>query len=56
MSTALEIGIFGFFPGLTDPGQIQNAAMVCLFSAAIPSILTFIAGFGRNLLQREQSQ
>lgn len=54
MSIALEIGIFGFFPGLTDPESIQNTAMICMFGSAILYVVSFIAGFGHELLRIEQ--
>jgi hypothetical protein len=55
MSIALEIGIFGQFPGLSEPEAIQNMAMICLFSSAILYVVSFIAGFGHELQRMERS-
>ena len=49
----LEIGIFGFFPGLTDPQAIQDTSMIFLFSSVILYIVSFIAGFGHELRRME---
>ena len=51
----LEIGIFGLFPGLTEPESIQSLAMFCLFSATILYIVTSIAGFGHELRRMERN-
>jgi len=56
MFITLEIGIFGLFPGLTDPERIQNISMIFLFSAAILYIVSFIAGFGHELLRTERNR
>lgn len=53
MLFVLEIAIFGVIPGMTDPAQIQNTSMVLFFSAIILNIVTFIAGFGHELLRME---
>jgi len=53
MLIALEIGIFGLFPGLTGSGVIQNMAMICMFSSAILYVVSFIAGFGHELRRME---
>ncbi len=50
----LEIAIFGFVPGLTDPEQIQNTALLLILSSAILYVITFIAGFGHELRRMEQ--
>ena len=54
MSVALEIGIFGLFPGLTDPESIQNTAMIFMFGSAFLYVMTFVAGFGHELLRMER--
>ncbi|MFN2152175.1 MAG: hypothetical protein ACK2T5_11300 [Anaerolineales bacterium] len=51
----LEIGIFGYFPGLTNPKTIQDTSMVFLFSAVILYMVTFIAGFGHELRRMERN-
>ncbi len=45
----VEMAVFGFFPGLTDPVSIENTAMLFMFSAAILCVVSFIAGFGHEL-------
>ena len=54
MLIALEIAIFGFFPGLTDPGTIQDTAMLFVLASAILNVISFIAGFGHELRKMEQ--
>jgi hypothetical protein len=49
MLIGLEIAIFGFFPGFTDPEGIQNMAMLFVLVAAILYVVSFIAGFGHEL-------
>jgi hypothetical protein len=51
----LEMAIFGYFPGLTDPEAIQNTAMLFVLSSAILYVITFIAGFGHELRKMEQN-
>jgi hypothetical protein len=55
ISVTLEIGIFGYFPGLTNPKTIQDTSMVFLFSAVILYMVTFIAGFGHELRRMERN-
>ena len=55
MSIALEIGIFGLLPGLTEPESIQNAAMIFMFSSAILYVASFIAGFGHELQRMDHT-
>jgi hypothetical protein len=45
----LEIAIFGYFPGLTNPETIQNTAMIFVLASALLNIISFIAGFGHDL-------
>ncbi len=52
----LEIAIFGFFPGTTDPQALQNTAMIFVLASALLNIVSFIAGFGHDLLRMEQFQ
>jgi hypothetical protein len=49
MLIGLEMAIFGFFPGITEPASIQDTAMLFVLSAAILYIISFIAGFGHEL-------
>jgi len=55
MTTGLEMAIFGYFPGLTDPVRIQDTAMLFVMAAAILYVLTFIAGFGHELRRKERN-
>jgi len=55
MFITLEIGIFGLFPGLTDSQAIQDTSMIFLFGATILYIVSFIAGFGHELLRMERN-
>ncbi len=50
----LEMAIFGFFPGLTDPETIQNTALIFVLSSAILYVISFIAGFGHELRRMER--
>ena len=51
----LEIAIFGFFPGMTNPENIQNAALILVLISAILNIISFIAGFGHELRRMNQN-
>ena len=51
----LEIAIFGFFPGMTDPETIQNTALIFVLISAFLNIISFIAGFGHELRIMNQS-
>jgi hypothetical protein len=53
MLIGLEMAIFGFFPGLTDPESIQETAMLFVLSAAILYVVSFIVGFGHELKRME---
>jgi len=53
MLIGLEMAIFGIFPGLTDPQNIQDTAMLFVLTAAVLYVVTFIAGFGHNLRKME---
>ncbi len=49
----MELGIFGYFPGQTNPDTILNIVFVFLFSTVILANLTFICGFARDIEERE---
>ncbi len=51
----LEMAIIGYFPGITDPVSIQNTAMLFVFTAAFLCVVSFIAGFGHELLRMERN-
>lgn len=56
MLITLEIGLFGYFPGITDPIRVENTAMLFLFSAVILCIISFVAGFGHELQRMELNE
>lgn len=56
MFITLEIAIFGFVPGLTDPMAVQNVSMIFFFAAIVLCILSFVAGFGHELLRMERDK
>lgn len=45
----LEMAIFGYFPGISNPQSIQNMALLLVLISAILNVVTFIAGFGHDL-------
>jgi hypothetical protein len=51
----LEIAIFGFFPGMTNPENIQNTGLILVLISAILNIISFIAGFGHELRRMNQN-
>jgi len=51
----MELGIFGYFPGQTDPDTILNIVYVFLFSSAILACITFICAFARDIEDRTQN-
>jgi hypothetical protein len=51
----LELAIFGYFPGFTDPETLQNTAMLFVLSSAILYVIAFIAGFGHELMRMERN-
>jgi hypothetical protein len=51
----LEIAIFGFFPSMTNPENIQNTALILVLISAILNIISFIAGFGHELRRMNQN-
>jgi hypothetical protein len=53
MFVALEMAIFGYFPGITDVTTLENVNMIFVFSAVFLNIVTFIAGFGHELRRME---
>lgn len=51
----VEMAIFGYFPGMTDSVTISDTAMYFVLISALLNIVTFIAGFGHDLLRMEQA-
>jgi hypothetical protein len=47
----LEIAIFGLVPGMTDPERIQNTGLLVVLASAILYVISFIAGFGHELIR-----
>jgi hypothetical protein len=48
----MELGIFGYFPGQTDPDIILNIVFVFLFASAILACITFICAFAGDIEQQ----
>lgn len=48
----MELGIFGYFPGQTDPDIVLNIVFIFLFSSAILACLTFVCGFAGDIQDR----
>jgi hypothetical protein len=51
--TVMELGIFGYFPGQTDPDTILNIVFIFLFSTVVLANSAFICGFARDIEERE---
>ena len=51
----MELGIFGYFPGQSDPGTILNIVFVFLFSTIILANFTFIFGFAKDIEERKDT-
>lgn len=47
--TVMELGIFGYFPGQSDPDTILNIVFIFLLSTVVLANFTFICGFARDL-------
>ena len=55
MLIGLEMAIFGYFPGITEPSIIESTALLFVLVAAILCIISFIAGFGHELRRMERN-
>ena len=55
MLIGLEMAIFGYFPGNLATEELMNTNMIFVFGSAIMFIVSFIAGFGQELLSREKA-
>ncbi|MBN2501739.1 MAG: hypothetical protein JXB38_13240 [Anaerolineales bacterium] len=53
MSIALEMAIFGYYPGVSDVTTLENINMTFVFTAVFLNIVAFIAGFGQELRRME---
>lgn len=49
----LEIAIFGYVPGMTEPERIQSTGMLLVFISALLYVVSFIAGLGHELRRME---
>jgi len=49
----MELGIFGYFPGQTNPETILNIVFIFLFMTVLFANLTFIFGFAGDLENRK---
>lgn len=56
MLVGLEIAIFGFVPGMTDPERIQSAGLIVVLISAILYVVAFVAGFGHELRRTDQNR
>ena len=52
----LEISVFGYFPGITDPSWILTICWSSLLISFIMLNLAFISGYAYDLLNRDLSQ
>lgn len=48
----MEMGIFGYFPGQTNPDNILKIVFIFLFSTVILANFTFICGFALDIEER----
>jgi len=53
MLIGLEMAIFGYFPGITEPESIESISLLFVLAAAILCVVSFIAGFGHELRRME---
>jgi hypothetical protein len=49
----MELGIFGYFPGQTNPDTILNIVFIFLFSTVVMLNFTFVCGFALDIEERE---
>jgi len=48
----MELGIFGYFPGLSNPEIILNVVFIFLFATVILACLTFVCAIARDIDNR----
>ncbi len=51
----MELGIFGIFPGLSDPDMIMNIVLLDLLFSAILVVFSYICSIGRDLQSQKES-
>ena len=49
----MELGIFGYFPGISNPDAILNVVYVFLFSSVFFASITFICAFAGDIKERK---
>ena len=49
LAIALEIAVFGYFPGLTDPDHLINLTFTLLLLSIASLIAAFITGFAADI-------
>ncbi len=49
----MELGIFGYLPGQTDPDSVLNIVFIFLFLTVFLASFTFICGFARDIEERK---
>lgn len=52
----MELGIFGYFPGQTNPDIILSIVYGFLFSSAILACITFMCAFAKDIEDRTQDE
>ncbi|MDY6958019.1 MAG: hypothetical protein SVK08_02570, partial [Halobacteriota archaeon] len=50
----MELGIFGYFPGQTDPDVILNICFSFVLLTVLFANLSFICGFARDIEERKE--
>ena len=48
----MELGIFGYVPGMTDPDMIMNVVFIFLLVTVVSTIITFICAISKDLDKR----
>ncbi len=51
----MEMGIFGYFPGIKDPDTVLNVVFGFLFASAILACFTFICAFARDIEEQNHN-
>ena len=49
----MELGIFGYFPGQSNPDTVLDIVFIFLISTVILANFTFVCGFARDIEERE---
>ena len=55
MVIGMLIAVFGYIPGITDPEQVRDFAMLLVAISAILNIAAFIAGMGDQLFKTDEA-